>query len=267
MRRELMVAVTVGKGTASRCSGAYAGIWPPLTAATGVAGRGVLAGRPTSARSSAGYGLATEATYAGGIVRHLRLGHSKPGARHAWAGDSTGSAAGRHAADPPPLKKEDRERSTLAAGVKRGAWPRSIRGTAEVLWYSLPGRLDHVAECGGSRLAHPRRLTPDRARSRRLRPASRRPPAPDASPRGDRARPHREQLGRVRRVAAPVRRRWRRYGTALVEAVHRQPAHRRRQEPAWLLSGQPARSAGTWRALDRRRSSCRRRHRLHAPAS
>ena len=63
------------KGAASSCSGACASIWPPLTAATGGAGRGVLAAKLGSIKRADGK---TEVTYAGHPL-YTYAGDAKPG--------------------------------------------------------------------------------------------------------------------------------------------------------------------------------------------
>jgi predicted lipoprotein with Yx(FWY)xxD motif len=63
------------KGAASTCSGACASIWPPLTAATRVAGHGVSAAELGSIKRPDGK---TEATYAGHPL-YTYAGDAKPG--------------------------------------------------------------------------------------------------------------------------------------------------------------------------------------------
>jgi predicted lipoprotein with Yx(FWY)xxD motif len=63
------------KGTGSQCSGACAGIWPPLAAATGVAGPGVVSSDLGSIKRADGK---TEATYAGHPL-YTYVGDAKPG--------------------------------------------------------------------------------------------------------------------------------------------------------------------------------------------
>jgi predicted lipoprotein with Yx(FWY)xxD motif len=75
------------KGKASSCSGACAGIWPPLTAATGVAGPGALASDLGSIKRADG---TTEATYAGHPL-YTYAGDSKPGDTHGQGLDQFGA--------------------------------------------------------------------------------------------------------------------------------------------------------------------------------
>jgi predicted lipoprotein with Yx(FWY)xxD motif len=75
------------KGKASSCSGACAGIWPPLTAATGVAGPGALASDLGSIKRPDG---TTEATYAGHPL-YTYAGDSKPGDTHGQGLDQFGA--------------------------------------------------------------------------------------------------------------------------------------------------------------------------------
>jgi predicted lipoprotein with Yx(FWY)xxD motif len=75
------------KGQASSCSGACAGIWPPLTAATGVAGPGALASDLGSIKRPDG---TTEATYAGHPL-YTYAGDSKPGDTHGQGLDQFGA--------------------------------------------------------------------------------------------------------------------------------------------------------------------------------
>jgi predicted lipoprotein with Yx(FWY)xxD motif len=75
------------KGTASSCSGACAGIWPPLTAAAGVAGPGALASDLGSIKRPDG---TTEATYAGHPL-YTYAGDSKPGDTHGQGLDQFGA--------------------------------------------------------------------------------------------------------------------------------------------------------------------------------
>jgi predicted lipoprotein with Yx(FWY)xxD motif len=63
------------KGTASACSGACAGIWPPLTAGAAVAGPGVVSSDLGSIKRADG---TTEATYAGHPL-YTYAGDAKPG--------------------------------------------------------------------------------------------------------------------------------------------------------------------------------------------
>jgi predicted lipoprotein with Yx(FWY)xxD motif len=63
------------KGAESSCNGACASIWPPLTAATRVAGPGVAAAKLGSTTRADGK---TEATYAGHPL-YTYVGDSKPG--------------------------------------------------------------------------------------------------------------------------------------------------------------------------------------------
>jgi predicted lipoprotein with Yx(FWY)xxD motif len=63
------------KGTTSECSGACANIWPPLTAATGVAGPGLSASALGSVKRPDG---TTETTYAGHPL-YTYAGDAKPG--------------------------------------------------------------------------------------------------------------------------------------------------------------------------------------------
>jgi predicted lipoprotein with Yx(FWY)xxD motif len=75
------------KGTASRCSGACAGIWPPLAAATGAAGHGVVSSDLGSIKRADG---TTEATYAGHPL-YTYAGDSKPGDTHGQRLDRFGA--------------------------------------------------------------------------------------------------------------------------------------------------------------------------------
>jgi predicted lipoprotein with Yx(FWY)xxD motif len=75
------------KGTASQCSGACAGIWPPVTAASGVAGRGVASSDLGSIKRPDG---TTEATYAGHPL-YTYAGDSKPGDTHGQGLDQFGA--------------------------------------------------------------------------------------------------------------------------------------------------------------------------------
>jgi predicted lipoprotein with Yx(FWY)xxD motif len=75
------------KGKASNCSGACAGIWPPLAAATGVAGPGVVSSDLGSIKRADG---TTEATYAGHPL-YTYAGDSKPGDTHGQGLDQFGA--------------------------------------------------------------------------------------------------------------------------------------------------------------------------------
>jgi predicted lipoprotein with Yx(FWY)xxD motif len=63
------------KGKASDCTGACASVWPPLTAATGVAGPGLSASSLGSIKRPDG---TTETTYAGHPL-YTYVGDAKPG--------------------------------------------------------------------------------------------------------------------------------------------------------------------------------------------
>jgi predicted lipoprotein with Yx(FWY)xxD motif len=75
------------KGAASQCSGACSGIWPPLTAATGAAGRGVVSSDLGSIKRADG---TKEATYAGHPL-YTYAGDSKPGDTHGQGLDQFGA--------------------------------------------------------------------------------------------------------------------------------------------------------------------------------